>query len=211
MKTHVLTIPVGFAQTNAYICYDDATRKGVLIDPGSDANKILTQINALKLNIGAILLTHGHLDHIGAADELRGTLGVAIYTSKKEAALANDQNLNGTALFNMSAITVTVDHFIEDSDEFDYGCGKIRVLSTPGHTHGHLSFYLPHADILFSGDCLFHESYGRYDLPTGDFATLKQSLQALFTLPPQTMVYPGHGQSTTIGHEMAHNLIVTSK
>ena len=211
MKIHVLTIPVGFAPTNAYLCYDDTTRKGVLIDPGGDAGKILAQISALKLDIGSILLTHGHLDHIGAADELRGTLGVATYTSKKEAALANDQNLNGTALFRMPAITVTVDHFLDDGDEIVHGYGKIHVLSTPGHTHGHLSFYLPHADILFSGDCLFRDSYGRYDLPTGDFPTLKQSLRALFALPTQTVVYPGHGPSTTIGYEKEHNLIVASK
>ena len=207
MKIMTLTIPVGFAQTNAYICYNDNTRKGILIDPGSEADKIRGQASALGITITAILLTHGHLDHIGAVDELRQALKVATYTSKKEAALANDQNLNGTALFNMPPITVTVDHFLEHDQEIDLGAGKIRVVSTPGHTHGHLSFYIPDAGILFSGDCLFHESYGRYDLPTGDFPTLKQSLMTLFALPPETAVYPGHGPSTTIEHEKIHNLI----
>jgi len=206
-KTMTLTIPVGFASTNAYICYDNDTRKGILIDPGNDAPKIKAQIEKHGINIAAILLTHGHLDHIGAADELRNSLKVEIHTSKKEAALANDQNLNGTALFRMPPINVTVDHFLEDDQELDFGAGKIRVMHTPGHTHGHLSFYLPDADILYSGDCLFHESYGRYDLPTGDFPTLRQSLRTLFGLPPQTIVYPGHGQSTTIEHEQTNNLI----
>jgi len=208
MKTMALTIPVGFAQTNAYICYDDEARKGILIDPGADAAKIMAKIAAHKITITAILLTHGHLDHIGAVDELRSTLSVPTYTSKKEAVLANDQNMNGTAFFRMPPITATIDHFVEHNQELnDFGCGKIRALSTPGHTYGHLSFYLPNADILFSGDCLFHESYGRYDLPTGNFEVLKQSLASLFTLPPQTIVYPGHGQSTTIEHEKINNLI----
>lgn len=207
MKTMTLTIPVGFAQTNAYICYDDTTRKGILLDPGGDADKIRAKIAEHGITVTAILLTHGHLDHIGAAEELRAGLNVPVYTSKKEAMLANDQNLNGTMLFRIPPINVTVDHFLEDGQEIDFGSGKIRVISTPGHTHGHLSFHLPEADILFSGDCLFAESYGRYDLPTGDFPTLKQSLMTLFALPTQTIVYPGHGPSTTIEHEKTHNLI----
>ncbi|MCL2574777.1 MAG: MBL fold metallo-hydrolase [Defluviitaleaceae bacterium] len=207
LKTMTLTIPVGFAHTNAHICYDDTTREGVLIDPGGEAAKISAKIAERGITIKAILLTHGHLDHIGASDELREALKTEVYTSKKEAALANDQNMNGTAFFRMPPITATIDHFLEDKQELELPCGKIRVLSTPGHTHGHLSYYLPHADILFSGDCLFHESYGRYDLPTGDFAVLRKSLMSLFELPPQTIVYSGHGQATTIEHEIAHNLI----
>ena len=207
MKIMTLTIPVGFAQTNAYICYDHNAKKGVLIDPGGEAAKIRAAINKNDIAITAILLTHGHLDHIGAVDELRADLDVAVYASKKEAALANDQSLNGTALFRMPPIKVTVDHFLEDGEEIDHGTGIIRVMHTPGHTHGHLSFYLPNNHILYSGDCLFRDSYGRYDLPTGDFPTLRQSLHTLFTLPPQTIVYPGHGQSTTIEHEQTNNLI----
>jgi len=207
MKTMTLPIPVGFAQTNAYICYDHDTKKGILIDPGGEAAKIRGIIDKHGINIAAILLTHGHLDHIGASDELRDSLKVAVYTSKKEAHLANDQNLNGTSLFRMKPINVTVDHFLQDGEEVDFGCGKITVMHTPGHTHGHLSFYLPHADILFSGDCLFRDSYGRYDLPTGDFPTLRQSLMMLFDLPAQTVVYPGHGPSTTIEYEKINNHI----
>ena len=206
-NTKVITIPVGFAQTNTYICYDEESKKGVVIDPGAEAGRILAEINRRGLAISAVLFTHGHLDHIGAVNAVKAGLGAKVYASEKEAALANDQNQNGTKFFGMSEITADVDEFLTDFQEIDFGCGKIRALSTPGHTHGHTCFYLPEADMLFTGDCLFRESYGRYDLPTGDFAALKQSLHFLFGLPPQTVVYPGHGPSTTIGHEKASNPI----
>ena len=207
MKIMTHTIPVGFAQTNAYICYDDAARKGILIDPGGEADKIRAVVSKHGITVAAILLTHGHLDHIAASDEMRGALGVPVYASEKEAQLANDQSLNGTEAFRMPPITAVVDNFIGRGDELDFGCGKIRVLCTPGHTHGHLSYYIPQAGMLFSGDCLFRESYGRYDLPTGSFHALRQSVMSLLVLPPQTVVYPGHGPTTTIAHEQTHNLI----
>jgi len=214
IMTH--TITVGFAQTNAYICYDDNTRKGVLIDPGGDGPKIRKIIADKGISIAAILLTHGHLDHIAAADELRHTLKVPTLASKKDAELANNQDYNGTAVFRMPPINAAVDEYLQDGQELDLladknqsadSSVKIIAMHTPGHTHGHICYYLPDFDILYSGDHLFRESYGRYDLPTGDFTALRQSMIQILALPPHTTVYPGHGPSTTIEHEQTNNLL----
>jgi len=204
----IITIIVGPVQTNTYICYNKTTRRGFIVDPGAEADKLLARISAEGLDICAILFTHGHFDHICAVNEVKAALGAKVYASKKEAALANDKTANGMKSFGVPAISTDVDEFLSEGDVVDFGCGEIQVLSTPGHTHGHLCFYLPHENVIFTGDTLFHESYGRYDFPTGDFATLKQSLTRLFELPAQTRVYPGHDQPTTIGHEAVHNPIV---
>ncbi|MCL2397743.1 MAG: MBL fold metallo-hydrolase [Defluviitaleaceae bacterium] len=204
----ILTIPVGPLGTNTYIWYDNTSRKGIIIDPGAEAKRILAEVAAKKFDIQAILLTHGHFDHIAAAEEVRNALGVPVYAHKKEAALISDSALNGTGLFRMKPIAVTIDNFLTEENELDFGCGKIHVLHTPGHTLGSVCLHIPEDDVLFAGDTLFKESYGRYDLPTGDFSALKVSLNRLFTLPEDTMVYPGHGSATTIGHEKCNNLIM---
>jgi len=208
MNNKIITMPVGPVGTNAYIFYNETSRKGVLIDPGDEADKILNRIKAEQLSISAILLTHGHFDHIGAVNDIRQSLGIPVYATEKEAVIANDQKLNGTKFFGMKPMTANVDEFLAIDSEIDFGCGILRILSTPGHTHGSVSFYSAAENILFSGDCMFRESYGRHDLPTSNFESLRQSMMMLLKLPADTRVYPGHGLSTTIGHERMHNLIV---
>ena len=208
MKNKVITLVVGSVRTNTYIYYNEENRHGVIIDPGAEAGKILTEAKAHNLDIKGILLTHGHFDHTKAADELRNALNIPIYASEEDAALANDPALCGTAAFKMKPITVTVDKILRDNEELDFGFGKIQVLHTPGHTHGSVCLYAPDDDIIFTGDCLFKESYGRYDFPTGKLSALKNSLQRLFDiLPEKTVVYPGHMEATTMGHEKLHNPI----
>ena len=201
----IITVCVGSAGTNAYILHDKQSLTGVVIDPGADALQILAEITKRGLDIGAILLTHAHFDHIGAADEVAEKLGIPIYASEYEAHAASDPNLNGAAYFRRSDVMTTAVDILMPDTTLDIGDSKLQIIHTPGHTQGSLCFYAPAEGALFSGDTLFRESYGRYDLPSGDFAALKQSLAKLLALPESTTVYPGHGSTTTIGHERIHN------
>jgi len=202
----IKTVSVGMGPTNAYIYYNDR-RQGILIDPADDASHILSEINKLKIKITAIIITHGHFDHTKAANEIKKALDVPIYASKKDATLANNQDQNGTNYFRFNPIAVNVDKFLPFDGDIDFDGIVMQVIATPGHTHGSICLYAPNDSVLFSGDTLFRQSYGRYDLPTGNFETLKISLEKLFALPDDTEVYPGHGSSTTIGYEKIHNLI----
>ena len=205
----IITIAAGPVNTNAYILYDESTLNGVLIDPGAEADKITDEIDKAGIKIVAILVTHGHFDHIGAVDELRERLGVPAYASQKEADLAADVNLNcSTAL--RREIVCKIDKIIEENEILDFDFVKIDTIFTPGHTHGHNCFYLATENVLFSGDCLFKNSYGRYDLPTSNFEQLKASLFKLFELPNETKVYPGHGTPTEISYEKNNNPILKS-
>ena len=203
----VITIPVGPYATNAYIYCNEATRAGIVIDPASDAQGILDRAKAHGVDIRAVLITHGHFDHIGAVDEIRAALNVPVYASRLEANLAKDASQNGTQFFGMRPITATVDNFLSEEGAVDFGGVTMHVLATPGHTLGSLCFYVPEENALFAGDTLFKESYGRYDLPTGDYTELISSLERLLALPEETVVYPGHGPATTIGYERINNLI----
>jgi len=200
-------MPVGSFNTNCYILYHDDTKRGIIIDPGGDADLVLARVKAYDLKIHAILLTHGHFDHIAAANEVATQLDVKIYASKQDAALAADPQLNGSRLLMHKDVICNVDKFLDDREYADFGWIKLRALLTPGHTAGHICYYAKQLNLLFSGDLLFKGSYGRYDLPTSNFDDLKNSLQRLFALPPETEVYPGHGNPTAIGYEKEYNPI----
>ena len=203
----IITLTVGPVSTNSYILYDDLTLKGILIDPGDEAIRILAEIGGLGLDIVAVLVTHGHFDHIGAVDRTASALEVPVYGSKQDAALAADINLNRSGLMGRDPITCKITEFLTDEQVLDFGFVKIHALFTPGHTHGHMCYYLPTENILFTGDLLFKGTHGRYDMPTANYEHLKQSLFRLFEFPEHTKVYPGHGETTDIGYEKHHNMI----
>ncbi|MDR2166345.1 MAG: MBL fold metallo-hydrolase [Clostridiales bacterium] len=204
----VLTMPVGPVETNCYITFSENCKCGILIDPGAEPVKILAEIAQRGIRIFAIFATHGHFDHIGAVDRLRGALEVPAYASQLEAEIAGNVELNRSGVMGREPITCQFDKFLLHERMLDMGFARIKPLLTPGHTQGHTALYLPDHDILFSGDCLFKEGYGRYDLPTSDFEKLKKSLISLFELPEHTRVFPGHGPPTTIRHEKLHNPIL---
>ncbi|MDD2969462.1 MAG: MBL fold metallo-hydrolase, partial [Lachnospiraceae bacterium] len=149
--------------------------------------------------------THGHFDHIFGCNSLRKLSGVPIYAYRGEQKLLEDPSLNVSDQVGRP-YTVNADHYLEDGEMIEIADMKIELIATPGHTAGSCCFYIREAGLLISGDTLFEESVGRSDLPTGSGAELGRSVtEKLFILPDETKVYPGHGDSTTIGHEKQYN------
>ncbi len=188
---------LGVYQENAYIVIDEDTRDALIIDPGDEGPELVAYLKNLKVNFKSILLTHGHVDHVGAVDAVRDAFSIPVYISEIDMKYIEQRK---TAFGRMRK----ADHFLKEGDEFLFAGKKIRILETPGHSKGSLSFLIE--GVLFSGDVLFQNSVGRTDLPGGDMAELLASIgNKLLILPENTRVMPGHGPETTIGMEKAFN------
>ena len=193
-------------QTNVYICYDEAGGGGVVIDPGGEAEQIIKFLRETGLKIEYILLTHGHFDHIMAVKDVASHTGAPVGAHSDERELLADPNLNFSRDVCGEDYGVSPDVLLKDGDVLKIGGGGLRVIATPGHTKGGVCFYNADEGVLFSGDTLFYESVGRTDFPGGDFGMLEASVRRkLYTLPEDTMVYPGHMRLTTIEHERKNN------
>lgn len=196
---------IGSGQTNCYFVYREGSKKVVFIDPADQGKAIYETLEKQGFQIEAILLTHGHFDHILGASDLRDCSGALIYAQEEEKALCEDARKNLSASVG-KAYTVTPDVFLKDEEVFSFADITFQVLHTPGHTAGGCSYYVQEAGLLISGDTLFQDSVGRTDFPTGDMKVMLQSIEKkLFVLPEETKVYPGHGEHTTIGHEKKYN------
>jgi len=192
--------------TNVYICYDEASKSGVVIDPGNDADTILSLISDNGLKIEKILLTHGHFDHIMAAKAVAEQVGAPIAAHADERKLLGDPEQNFSRQAAREECILNPDVLLHDGDTISFGNVRFTVIHTPGHTAGGICFYSEQDGILFSGDTLFRESVGRTDLPSSDSTAIEHSIRnKLYSLPPETIVYPGHSRKTTIEHEMANN------
>lgn len=193
---------------NIYLYYDEASSEGVLIDSGcnkEDRYTIESIIRENNITIKAILLTHGHYDHIIGVDELRKLTSATIYCHKAEKQMLENPDLNLSVRFGIEA-QVMPDQLLSDEDKFRFGNTTLKVIHTPGHTPGGVCFYDEGNRNLFSGDTLFDDSIGRTDLPSGDHALLVNSINTkLMSLPDDTIVYSGHGAKTTIGKEKKSN------
>lgn len=199
------TLLVGLIQTNCYLIGDGATQEGAVIDPGGDPDLILAAIKAEGLAIRYILNTHAHFDHIAANKPLLAATGalLALHPADVEL-LATGGGGRWFGLPSISSSNPNVE--LSDGQELAVGGLRLKVLHTPGHSPGHVAFYLSEEGALFSGDALFQNGIGRSDLPGGDYATLIATIRRkLLTLPDETVVYPGHGPATTIGAERRHN------
>lgn len=196
---------VGQVQTNCYIAACDETKQGVVIDPGDDAGRILGEIEELGLTISYILNTHAHFDHIGANESLKRRFSVPLALHPLDLPILKERG--GAALFGITAPqSPEPDMELADKQRIEVGSLTFEVLSTPGHTPGHVSFYEPDQHVLFGGDVLFDGGIGRTDIPGGDTAAIMHSIkEILFKLPPDTVVYSGHGNPTTIGREQSTN------
>lgn len=204
-KLQVNSRVIGMIGTNCYLVFQQETREAVVIDPAENAPFILNWCKELQVTPVAVLLTHGHGDHIGGVEDLLRAFRVPVYAGREEEALLKDPYLNLSADFGQ-AVSIKDAVLLEDGQELNLlGC-TWKVLATPGHTRGSVCYYLEEEKLLFSGDTLFCESYGRTDFPTGSSRELMRSIQEkLLVLPDEVKVYPGHESDTTIGHEKRYN------
>jgi len=191
-------------QANCYILADDATRDAVVIDPGGDAPVILDALGRGKLNPVAILVTHGHFDHVEGLAKLKRATGAPIHMHREDVPLVRGMADQGR-MFGVRAETAPPpDRLLEDGDEVRFGGQALKVLHTPGHSPGSVCYATGKA--VFVGDLLFAGSIGRTDFDGGDYATLIRSVRSkIFTLPEDTVVYPGHGPATTVAIEKRMN------
>ena len=197
---------LGEVQTNCYFVFREDTKDCVIVDPAAEPERIEELIQKMELQPGAILLTHGHFDHIMAVDAVRERYQIPVYAAEAERNTLADESYNMAAMIGVSALSVQADHWLQDGDEIELLGQPVRCLLTPGHTEGGMCYYFPKAGILFSGDTLFRESVGRTDFPGGSMSVLIRSIrEKLFVLPEAVQVYPGHGLITSIQNEKMFN------
>lgn len=198
-------IVLGAAQTNCYFLYRADVGDCIVVDPADQGGNIYKALEKNGFQVKAILLTHGHFDHIWGTKELRDCCGAKLYALEAERELLMDARRNVSAQTGRP-YTVEADVYLKDGEELTIADMGFRVIATPGHTAGSCCYYFPEAGFLLSGDTLFQESVGRTDLPTGSMSQIVRSIkEKLFLLPEDTKVYPGHGEETTIRMEKRCN------
>jgi hydroxyacylglutathione hydrolase len=206
MATQVHTVVVGPFEVNCYLLWNPQTSDGVIIDPGAEAEAIAEEIDEFNFTPKAILLTHGHGDHIAAVSDLKKIFDIPLYVGKGEEHLLADPGANISAFFDHPIIAPKPDFSVEDEQLIVPGGIELLVLSTPGHTSAGVCYLEESAGRLFCGDTLFAGSIGRTDLSGGDYEQLIQSIQRkILALPDNVLVLPGHGPQTTVGTERATN------
>lgn len=202
MSIKVITIPVGPLSANCHVVYSLDNDKALIVDPGGDFSLIMQRLNAINKKPGAVILTHGHFDHIMVAADFQAQ-NVPVYLHQADVCLVEGSG-NLAKYFGIKMPPFNVDNRLIEGDL--QVCGfNLRVIETPGHTEGSVCIQIENA--IFTGDTLFFESYGRTDFPSGNAVKLIESAKKLFGLTGNYVLYTGHGESTTLDYERKHNAI----
>lgn len=199
-------------QVNTYVLYDE-TGECIIIDPGmqgdAEETEIANYITANSLKPVMLLLTHAHIDHIVGNSFIADKYNLPL-TAHKDCVPFLTNAIQHASTYGLTMNKVKeIDNFIDEDNDINFGNSTLKVLFTPGHANGSLCFYSPENSFVITGDVLFNQSIGRTDLQTGDYDLLQNSIwEKLFTLPDETVVYPGHGPETNIGFEKVNNPFV---
>jgi hydroxyacylglutathione hydrolase len=197
-------LQVGPIQTNCYIACDKVSNRAAIIDPGAEAQRIVSALEEAGCTADYVVLTHGHADHMMAAHEVLRETGAKLAVFADELPFINDPEQNNYNMMSQQKFEpFTPDLMLLDGEGFTFGGIELRVMHTPGHTHGSCCFLSP--DTMFSGDTLFRESFGRTDLATGSAKEMAASLRRIFAIEGDLQVLPGHGDFTTLEYERGHN------
>jgi glyoxylase-like metal-dependent hydrolase (beta-lactamase superfamily II) len=201
-------------EENTYLVWRTGSPVALVIDPGLDPEAILAFLAEQELTPAALLCTHGHADHIAGNAALKQAFPTApLMIGRGDAPMLTDPNLNLSGPFGFPLTSPPADRLLDEGEKVDVGGFTIEVRDLPGHSPGHVVFFLREAGrvIVFGGDTLMRGATGRGDFPGGSLPQLLAGIRSvLFTLPPDSIVYPGHGPVTTVGHEMATNPILLS-
>lgn len=196
---------MGGCGTNCYLIYREGSKDVIFVDPADHGEQIYQKISEKGFQIQAILLTHAHFDHIWGANDLRKLTGAKIYALEEEKVLCESSQANVSEMAGR-ACTIRPNVYVKDGDRLTLADITFQVIATPGHTVGSCCYYFEEGSFVVCGDTIFLESVGRTDFPTGDSGCLIRSIrEKLFTLPDEVKLYPGHGDSTTVGHEKKYN------
>ena len=198
---NIVTLALGDYQTNCYIVWAEGSKTCAVIDPGYEAKRVLAEAARLGLTIEAILLTHGHFDHVGAVEELVEATGCSLWMHESD--YSQFPNPTNAFFYPLANCDFTEVQFCEEGQVLCAGGLSFTVLHTPGHTTGSVCYRCD--DALFCGDTLFAGSCGRTDLPGGELLVLRASLSRLASLTENLKIFPGHGGSSTLEKEKTYN------